>query len=185
MPESFPDPLRETRLATETVFRGRLLEVRRDTVRLPNAQTASREYIVHPGAVAILPLLDNGDLLFERQFRYPVGKSFLELPAGKIDPGETGAAAAVRELREETGYIAHDWQSLGPIHPCIGYSSEHIEIFVARQLTRVSAPTLDAEEFLELRPLSLATIHAAILNGDITDAKTLAALYLAQLHQLF
>ncbi|MDR3352036.1 MAG: NUDIX hydrolase [Zoogloeaceae bacterium] len=175
--------LRETRLASEEVYRGRLLTVRRDQVRLPDGAQAFREYILHPGAVAIVPVLENGDLLLERQFRYPVGQVFFEFPAGKRDPGETAEAAARRELLEETGYAAGVWEHLGIIHPAIGYANEQIDIFLARALERVSAPQLDAGEFLETFPMSCAALHAAIRSGAITDAKTLSALYLAELRQ--
>ena len=167
----------ETPIASETVFKGRLLDVRRDRVRLPNGGEALREYIVHPGAVVVLALLDNGNLLFERQFRYPLRRVFLELPAGKIDPGENILNTARRELREETGYEASDWAHLGVMHPGIGYSDERIEIFLARGLRRVGAPQLDANEFLDLLELSPAEARQAVWEGRITDAKTISALY--------
>lgn len=176
------DPLTERCLGSESVFKGGLLDVRRDAVRLPDGSEASREYIVHPGAVVIIPVLPQGGLLFERQFRYPLGRSFLELPAGKIDPGEAMAQTAVRELREETGHEAGVWHHLGTLHPCIGYSNERIEVFLARELRRISAPQLDAGEFLELLTLAPEAVRAAIRSGAITDAKTISALYMAELH---
>jgi hypothetical protein len=126
--------LHEETLESEQVFRGKLLDIRRDRVRLPDGSEGVRECIVHPGAVVVIPVLANGDLLFERQFRYPVGHAFLELPAGKIDAGEDIAVTARRELLEETGHEADDWRHLGAMHPCIGYSNERIEIFLARGL---------------------------------------------------
>lgn len=171
----------ETQLSTETVFKGKLLEVRRDEVLLPNHGKAMREYVVHQGAVVVLALLDNGKLLFERQFRYPVGRVFLELPAGKIDPGEDIDETARRELLEETGHAADDWRHLGVMHPCIGYSNERIEIFLARGVRQVAPPQLDQAEFLDVLELSVEEARAAVLAGEITDAKTVTALYWADL----
>lgn len=167
----------ETALSSEQVFAGRLLDVRRDIVRLPNGESSVREYIVHPGAVVILPLLPNGNLLFERQFRYPVGQVCLELPAGKIDPGEPILNTGRRELREETGYIAQSWTYLGVMHPCIGYANERIEIFLASQMVLEGPPRLDDNEFLELIELSPTQARDKVLAGEITDAKTITALY--------
>jgi len=170
----------EETLSTEQVWRGRLLDVRRDQVRLPDAHEGVREYIVHPGAVVIIAVLDNGKLLFERQYRHPVGQVFLELPAGKIDPGEEILKTAIRELREETGHAAGQWRYLGVMHPCIGYSNERIEIFLARELIRESAPQLDHGEHLEVIEMSLEEAAAAIRDGRLTDAKTITALYWAE-----
>lgn len=173
------DPLYEHPVASEIVFRGRLLEVRRDLVRLPDGHEASREYVRHPGAVVVIAQLDDGRLIFERQFRYPLGRAFLELPAGKIDPGEDIADCARRELLEETGYLADDWQHLGVMHPCIGYSDERIEIFAARRLRHVGHRR-DEGEFLELLTLSLDEAEEAVFAGRITDAKTITALFWAK-----
>ncbi|MBS1142447.1 MAG: hydrolase [Proteobacteria bacterium] len=167
----------ESEIASETVFKGCLLEVRKDTVRLPNGKDSVREYIVHPGAVVILAQLDNGNLLFERQFRYPLRRVFLELPAGKIDHGEAIIDTARRELKEETGYVASDWEYLGVMHPCIGYSDERIEIFAARGLHLAGDKELDHNEFLDVIEISPAEARAAVLDGRITDAKTITALY--------
>ena len=167
----------ESEIASETVFKGALLEVRKDRVLLPDGKESLREYIVHPGAVVILAFLDNGKLLFERQFRYPLRRVFLELPAGKIDPGEPILYTARRELLEETGYVASDWEYIGVMHPCIGYSDEKIEIFTARGLHLAGARQLDHNEFLEVVELAPSAAKAAVWNGQITDAKTVTALF--------
>ena len=172
------DPLSETALESERVFDGALLKVHCDRVRLPNGREARREYIRHPGAVVVVASLPDGRLVFERQFRYPLGRAFLELPAGKIDPGEPILACAQRELREETGYIARAWEHLGVMHPCIGYSDERIEIFLARELEAVGH-AWDEGEFLEVLSLGVDDAEAAVHEGRITDGKTICALFRA------
>lgn len=167
----------ESEISSENVFKGVLLDVRKDMVRLPNGKQTVREYIVHPGAVVVLAFLDNGKLLFERQFRYPLRRVFLELPAGKIDPGEAILDTARRELLEETGHVASDWEYVGVMHPCIGYSDERIEIFAARELHRAAEKQLDHNEFLEVLELTPAEARAAVWDGRITDAKTITALF--------
>jgi ADP-ribose pyrophosphatase len=171
--------LRETGLDSEEIFSGRLLHVKRDRVRLPDGQEALREYITHPGAVVVIAELGNGNLLFERQFRYPLDRVFLELPAGKIHPGEDTLLTAQRELQEETGYAARDWHYLGVIHPCIGYSDERIELFFARGLTHIGH-ALDEGEFLEVIELGLNEAIEAIRDGRLTDGKSVAGLLWAE-----
>jgi len=169
--------LRETRIDGEAVFDGALLHVRRDRVRLPDGGEAVREYVVHPGAVLLVPVLDDGRLLVERQFRYPLDRVFLEFPAGKIDPGEAPEATARRELVEETGFEAGTLTPLALLHPVISYSTEAIQCFVARALRHVGA-RLDHGEFLELATPTLDELLASCDRGEITDAKTVASLLL-------
>jgi ADP-ribose pyrophosphatase len=170
------DHLIESGLGTELVFDGAMLKVRRDRVRLPDGGEAIREYVVHPGAVLIVPILPDGRLVLERQFRYPVGQVMLEFPAGKIDPQEIALATAKRELREEAGYVADTWQPIGIVHPEIGYSTEAIAMFMATGLTHVGSQ-LDEGEFLDVVEMSEAELLAAFDAGEVTDSKTIAALF--------
>ena len=167
--------LEETRERGGYVFDGALLHVRRDSVRLPDGKAAVREYVVHPGAVLVVPVLPDGSLIVERQFRYPMNRAFLEFPAGKIDAGETPLDTAVRELREEAGYVAGRYTRLGVVHPVISYSTEAIEMFVAHDLVHVGR-RLDDGEFLDLVPMRVDAMLAALDAGEMTDAKTIAAL---------
>ena len=167
--------LRESTVASRQVYQGHFLDVRQDRVRLPDASEATREYVRHPGAVMVVPLLPDGRLVMERQWRYPLGRAMLEFPAGKLDPGETPLACGIRELVEETGYRAREWARAGVIHNAIAYSNEAIEIWFARGLTAGPA-RLDAGEFLEVLTLSEAELAAAARRGEVTDAKTLIGL---------
>ena len=171
--------LTEHALSSELVYDGKLLRVRRDKVRLPDGGTAEREYIQHPGAVLVIALLDSGELVMERQFRYPLRRDMIELPAGKIDPGEPPLETAKRELLEETGYAARHWRHVSTIHLAIGYSDERIEIFVAKGLKQEQA-RLDDEEFLEVFTLPLATALQWVRERKITDAKTISGLFWAE-----
>ena len=168
--------LAEERVGGEKVYGGVLLHVHRDSVRLPGGGSATREYIDHPGAVAIVPLLDDGLVLLERQFRYPMGKVMVEIPAGKIDPGEDPLDTARRELLEETGRVAGDWRHLGTIHPLVAYSNEHIELFLATGLSVAQDPSLDHGEFLETFTLPFAEALEWVRDGRITDSKTMIGL---------
>jgi ADP-ribose pyrophosphatase len=171
--------LTERPLSGDLVFDGTLLKVRRDRVRLPDGSEGTREYIRHPGAVAVVPLFDDGRILLERQFRYPHGREFIEIPAGKLEPGEPQLATAKRELLEETGYEAAEWQRIGVIHTAIAYTDEAIDLFVCRKLKHVGR-NLDAGEFLETLTVPFDEAIAMIRDGRITDAKTVAALLLVK-----
>ena len=157
------------------VFDGSLLKVHRDTVRLPDGSQGTREYIRHPGAVAVVPLFDDGAVLLERQFRYPHRREFIEIPAGKLEPGEPPVETAKRELLEETGYVAAHWKPLGVVHTAIAYTDEAIHLFMAKGLTE-GTRKLDAGEFLETFKAPYADALAMIRDGRITDCKTVAAL---------
>jgi ADP-ribose pyrophosphatase len=169
------DHLVETTIDREQLVRGSFLDVRRDTVRLPGGETATREYIVHPGAVVVVALLDDGKLVMERQYRHPLGQVMLEFPAGKIDPGEPAGRCAVRELAEETGYRAAEWAYAARMHNAIAYSTEAIEIWFARGLT-MGDRQLDHGEFIEVCAMEEAALDSLAAKGELTDAKTLVAL---------
>lgn len=164
--------LKEVRIDGTLAYDGHFLKVRRDTVRLPDDQPATREYISHPGAVVILPLFDDGAVLMERQFRYPLDRVFIEFPAGKIDPGEDPLACAKRELQEETGYTAAEWQFVCTIHNAIAYSDEHLDLYLARGL-RAGERKLDEEEFLDVFKASADDLLTWVRQGKITDVKTI------------
>lgn len=169
-----PD-LDEHFVSTQTLATGKLLTLHCDEVRLPNGHLSHREYVTHPGAVVIIPLLANGNVLLVRQFRYPLNQVFIELPAGKIDNNEDYASTGPRELREETGYSATDWVYLGRQHPCIGYSNEVIHMYLARKLT-AGKHQLDNDEALQVFELDFAESLNLITRGEITDGKTIIAL---------
>lgn len=169
-----PQHLREEPLRRAQLVRGHFLDVRRDEVRLPDGGLATREYVVHPGAVAIVPWLDEHTLLLERQHRHPMGRAMLEFPAGKLDAGEGGLACAVRELREETGFVAAEWAYAGLMHPTIAYSTEGIQLWFARGL-EAGPRRLDEGEFLDLVSVRMDQLLDACRDGLITDSKTLVA----------
>jgi ADP-ribose pyrophosphatase len=168
--------LKEKQLASELMYDGDFIRVLKDRVRLPDGGVSSREYITHPGAVAVLAMLDNGNLVMERQYRYPLHREFIELPAGKIDHGEDILTCGQRELLEETGYVAKEWIHLTTAWPCIGYADERMEYFLARGLTHQGSQ-LDEGEFLEVFELSLPEAIEWIRLGKISESKTIVGLF--------
>lgn len=175
MPTTDDAHLVEQQLDSTVAYQGHFLRVRKDRVTLPDGRTATREFIRHPGAVMVVPLLEDGRLLMERQYRYPMGRVMLEFPAGKLDEGEDPLVCGRRELLEETGYSATEWAYAGVLHNAIAYSDEGIHIYFARGLSQ-GRQQLDEGEFLELvthTPQELDTLAA---RGEVTDAKTLIGL---------
>jgi len=168
--------LKETRLDSMAMYEGNFIKVFKDNVKLPDGTVSTREHIDHPGAVAVLAILENGDLLMERQFRYAPQREFIELPAGKIDHGEDILLTAQRELLEETGYIASNWTHLTTAWPCIGYANERMEYFLAQGLT-YQGRQLDDGEFLEVFELSLTDALDWIREGKINDSKTMVGIF--------
>jgi ADP-ribose pyrophosphatase len=162
----------ETRIDSVEILKGSFLHAMRDTVGLPDGTQATREYVIHPGAVMIVAQCDDGSLVLERQYRYPVQAVMVEFPAGKLDPGEDSLACAQRELLEETGYSAREWARAGVLHPVISYSTEFIDIWFARGLT-LGTRKLDAGEFLDVFTAMPAELLAWCAGGRVTDAKTL------------
>lgn len=167
--------LLESRVSSEVILTGNFLQVRRDVVRLQDGTEAMREYIIHPGAVMVIAQLSSGDLVMERQYRYPVERVMIEFPAGKLDAGESSLACAQRELLEETGYTARQWARAGVLHPVISYSTEFIDVWFARGLT-LGERKLDVGEFLDVFTATPAELSAWSFDGHLTDAKTLAGL---------
>lgn len=174
---SDPDAgLRETPVASALMHQGKFLTLKQDIVRLPDGSNASREYLIHPGAVMMIPLFDDGTVLLERQFRYPVGKVMIEFPAGKLDPQEGALACGKRELREETGYTAQRWDYLTRIHPVISYSTEFIDIYLARDLQQ-GAAALDEGEFLETFIAPAGQLIDWVREGKVSDVKTIIGVF--------
>ena len=163
--------LTEHHVETERVLDGKFIRMHTDRVRLPDGSESHREYVLHPGAVVIAAFLDADTLVFEHQYRYPVGRHFIELPAGKIDDGEDQNETARRELLEETGYVSDHWQHALTMHPTIGYANEHIELYVAKAIRQVGHQR-DAGEFLEVFTMTLDDAVTRVGRGEITDTKT-------------
>jgi len=170
LPNSFPD-LTEYHIGTDKVVDGKFIRLQFDRVRLPDGSESYREYVVHPGAVVMAAFTDVNTLVFEYQFRYPLGRHFIELPAGKIESGEVALEAACRELREETGYVSDQWQHLVTMHPTIGYANEHIELYVAKNV-KYAGHHRDEGEFLDVFTMTLEEAVDRVGRGEITDTKT-------------
>ena len=168
--------LREERLSGQDIYSGIFLDMKRDQVSLPDGNQAVREYLTHPGAVAIVAVLDDGRVLMERQYRYPIAKACLEIPAGQLDPKEDHLLCAQRELAEETGYTAKKWSFIRRIHPVISYSTEFIDIYLAEGLLSGKSH-LDEEEFLDVFAAPLEQLLEWVEQGEITDVKTTIATY--------
>lgn len=164
--------LTEHTLHSTDLLEGHFLHIKRDTVRLPGGEQTTREYVVHPGAVMVVALFDDGRVLLERQFRYPMQRVMIEFPAGKLDAGESSLRCAQRELQEETGYQAREWARAGVLHPVISYATEFIDIWFARGLT-AGEQHLDAGEYLDVFSATPAELLAWCRDGQVTDAKTL------------
>tara|TARA_Y100001970_G_C13905964_1_gene686055 strand:+ start:123 stop:665 length:543 start_codon:yes stop_codon:yes gene_type:complete len=161
--------------SSEIIFKGKLLDVRKDIVVLPNGHTASREWINHPGAVCCVPLLPDGSIALIRQYRYPIREVMIELPAGKLDKGENPEVCAIRELEEEIGYKANRLTFLTNIHPAIGFANEKMWLYFAEDLKKTNQK-LDSDEFLEIIPTKLEDALEMVWNGAITDVKTIIGL---------
>ena len=163
--------LKETPKSSEKIFSGRLIDLYFDHIELPNGKSSTREWIKHPGAVCIIPILPNGNLCLIRQYRYGPRAEFIEIPAGKLDIGEDPLVCAKRELEEEIGYIAGKLTFLTNIHPAIGFSNEKMWVYLAEDLI-LSKQNLDQDEFLELYPIPVKKAIDLIYEGKITDVKT-------------
>ena len=164
--------LKEDKISSTQIFSGKLIDLYLDKVRLPNGKKSTREWIDHPGAVCIVPILDNGNILLIRQFRYGPREEFIEIPAGKIDKNEDPLKCGLRELEEETGYKSNKLTFLTNIHPAIGFSNEKMWMYLAEEL-ELSKKKLDEDEFLELLPTPLEKALEWVFSGKITDVKTI------------
>jgi len=164
----------EKQVSSNTVYSGKIINVRNDTVELANGKLANREVVEHSGGVGVLAIDEHDNVLMVRQFRYGIGRESLEIPAGKLEPGEAPMVCGMRELEEETGYIAGSFEPFGSLDPTPAYVSEVIHLFLARDL-KLSAQKLDEDEFLSVEEIPLTTAIELCLNGGITDAKTVIA----------
>ena len=171
--------LKETKIYSKAVFKGSFLKVYKDKVLLPNNKTSTREWIKHPGAVCIIPILSENKILLIRQYRYPVKQEMIELPAGKIDNKEKSINCAKRELEEETGYYSDNLKLLTKIHPAIGFANEVMDMYVAKNLLKTKR-NLDEDEFLELMPTKISDAIDMVWNGKITDVKTIIGILWAE-----
>lgn len=170
----------ETTLNSEDVFKGVLLNVKKDTVKLPNQKTATREWVLHPGAAAVLPILPNGDVILVKQYRYPLGRVTLEIPAGKLNNSEDPIDCVKRELAEETGYKASSFHKLGVIATTVGFSNEHIHLYLADNIIAGEKMCTDEDEFIDIIAIKWTELMEKIINNIIIDAKTIIAVLLAR-----
>ncbi|MEO6269281.1 MAG: NUDIX hydrolase [Lautropia sp.] len=166
----------EETLEQEVVYRGKFLTVRRDMARLPNGRSASREFVLHPGAAAMVPIGPDERILVERQYRYAMGAEYVEIPAGKLDRGETSLQTARRELVEETGYHASRWAFLTRIHPAIGFSDEVMDLYLAKDL-ELRQSSLDVDELLDIEWVTLGWLVDELRSGRLPDVKTQLAVH--------
>ena len=164
--------LKEDKISSTQIFSGKLIDLYLDNVRLPNGKQSTREWLDHPGAVCLIPILNNGDILLIRQFRYGPREEFIEIPAGKLDKNEEPLKCGLRELEEETGYKSNKLTFLTNIHPAIGFSNEKMWMYLAEEL-ELSEKKLDDDEFLELLPTPLNVALEWVFSGKITDVKTI------------
>jgi ADP-ribose pyrophosphatase len=171
----FAKNLVEVRIKSEKVYQGKLLDVRCDLAKLPDNSESTREWIKHPGATAVIPVFENGDILLLHQFRYPLSQIFIEVPAGKLDAGETPEVTGERELAEEAGLLCNQLDYVGHFYPGIGYSDEIIHIYLAQGLTEIPEKT-DDDEFVEPFRVSFKQAVEWALNGTISDGKTIISL---------
>ncbi|HEY3423695.1 MAG TPA: NUDIX hydrolase [Negativicutes bacterium] len=174
------DHLIEKFISSKVAFSGRILKVNTDTVQLPNGKEATREVVLHPGAIAVVPILDDGSIVLVRQYRYPVGVTLLEIPAGKLDAGENPDDCVLRELKEETGYIPGKIHKLASIFTTPGFTNEVIHLYVAEDL-KLATQCLDEDEFIAVENYTREQVKAMLADGIINDAKTMLGLLLAGL----
>lgn len=165
----------ESPVSSEEIYHGVIVHLYKDTVRLPNGKLATREVMRHGGAVCVVPLTENGEVIMVRQYRHPFGRTLLEAPAGKLDPGETPEDCARRELSEETGAVAEELESIGDYYPSVAVLDENIRLYIARKLTFQEQHT-DEDEFLRVERIPLRTLVEQVLSGTICDGKTQTAI---------
>lgn len=168
--------LYEKTIASQSIYEGRIIKLKVDEVLLPNGNTAKREIVNHPGAVAVIPLTDDGKLVAVRQFRKPLERTIVEIPAGKLEPGEEPLTCAIRELEEETGYVARHFEHLSSFYTSPGFADELLHVYVATGLTKGESRP-DEDEFVDLVEITFEEAHELHRSGEIRDAKTVVALF--------